>query len=415
MKFKVVDYVANNMQLPHGADEAVRDAKYGSSYAFKPFVSYIFSGVLVHYARMFTQSFRIIVFAARLTSVAFIVGYAIMVILISKKLFKGVWRALFAMIAVLIPQVLYIGGYLNNDSMALFAVAFIVYAWLVGLETKWSIKSCILLGIGVGICALSYYNAFGYILCSLVIFIITACQQRTKLLKILGKGLIIFAIAFGLSGWHYIRNAILYNGDAFDFHTSKDYAEEYALPDYKPSGLTRRTGAGRGIDFLDLDKKTDWYSTTLSSFFGRFGYMTTPINTMDYTVYKSIFTIGLVGTLTYLIYLIYYYVKKRRRMSRAKLKIPPTKITFAVIMGVSIIIPIVLSLLYSWNNDFQPQGRYLMSALIPLAYFVVMGYRFLLDKINIAKRNIFLGIIFVFLVIAPISAFFLRVFPEFPW
>ena len=71
----------------------------------------------------------------------------------------------------MLPQLLFIGSYINNDSLALFSISIIIYSWLKGLESSWNVKSCITLSVGLALCALSYYNAYGYILTSVILFI----------------------------------------------------------------------------------------------------------------------------------------------------------------------------------------------------------------------------------------------------
>ena len=38
-----------------------------------------------------------------------------------------------------------------------------------------------------------------------------------------------------------------------------------------------------------------------------------------------------------------------------------------------ILVPVLLSVIYSYNIDYQPQGRYLMPVLIPFCYYCVRG------------------------------------------
>ena len=42
-------------------------------------------------------------------------------------------------------------------------------------------------------------------------------------------------------------------------------------------------------------------------------------------------------------------------------------------MVLTMIIPVALSIYYSYTSDFQPQGRYIMSLLIPLMLFTTIG------------------------------------------
>lgn len=49
-------------------------------------------------------------------------------------------------------------------------------------------------------------------------------------------------------------------------------------------------------------------------------------------------------------------------------------------MALAAVIPCILLVYYSYCSDFQAQGRYIMPALIPVMYFVTLGYDSLLKK-----------------------------------
>ena len=51
------------------------------------------------------------------------------------------------------------------------------------------------------------------------------------------------------------------------------------------------------------------------------------------------------------------------------------------IMILAIVIPVLLLIYYAYFSDFQAQGRYMMPALIPMMYFVTLGYDCLLKKL----------------------------------
>ena len=65
----------------------------------------------------------------------------------------------------------------------------------------------------------------------------------------------------------------------------------------------------------------------------------------------------------------------------------------------SIIVPISLSIYYSYTSDFQPQGRYIMGIIIPFTYFVVNGIEKILEKFvkteKIKKYIIFMIILLI--------------------
>ena len=103
---------------------------------------------------------------ARMADVLFVTGAVYFVVKASGKLFpkekysKEV-RWLFAALAGFMPQAIFMGTYVNTDSLALLAAAMILYAWASYLTEDWTWKNCILLAVGMAVCALSYYNAYG--------------------------------------------------------------------------------------------------------------------------------------------------------------------------------------------------------------------------------------------------------------
>ena len=72
------------------------------------------------------------------------------------------------------------------------------------------------------------------------------------------------------------------------------------------------------------------------------------------------------------------------------------------------IIPIMLSIYYSYFNDFQAQGRYMMPMIIPLMYFVAKGFEEIFNIIvkNKKIQNMIIGIVIVVWSVAPIYIYF---------
>lgn len=421
MKYDVCKYICDNLKLPHGGDESIRNATWGISYAFTPILSYMFSGTLMRIVTFFTQNEFTLVVAARFVSVLCMVGYTIMNIKIASKLFKGAYKWLYVVFVTLLPQVVYLGSYLNNDSLALFSISIIVYSWIIGLERNWDWKSCVLMAIGIGICALSYYNAYGYILCSIIIYFVSSYIKKINLKEFFKKGIIIALIAFLLAGWWFIRNFILYDGDFLGLNVSREYGEQYALEQYKPSN--RPTPANQNMPLKEMLFDKEWIDLTIRSSIGLFGYMDTVMEENTYTTYKNIFIVGLIGALGgWIIKKVLYSIKRKEenkikvkeekivsRKEEIKKKIKKHKrILFNVIMIICIIIPIMLSLYYSYFNDFQPQGRYIMPMIIPFMYFVVKGIKNILDFIirNVKVKNAILILFIILWSIMPIIIYF---------
>lgn len=203
MKYDVCKFIVNNGALPHGGDETIRNPIWGISYGFQPIFSYMISSVFMKIAMLIFSIDAeniIAVVAARLVSVLCNVGTAIFTMKIGEKLFKNKFtKWVFICVVTLLPQFVFIGSYLNNDSLAIFSISIMIYSWILGMESNWNKKSLIMLASGIGICAISYYNAYVYILCSIILFLTSFFKNKKYEFKgMLIKGIGVSFIVLGI-------------------------------------------------------------------------------------------------------------------------------------------------------------------------------------------------------------------------
>lgn len=114
------------------------------------------------------------------------------------------------------------------------------YSWVKAYKEGWNWTTCAVSAIGMGLCFLSYYNAYGFILTTFFFFVGTMLTDQEKAPKerwkeMIQKGLFILVIVCVIALWWFIRNAILYHGDFLGRETSSACAELYARAKYKPS------------------------------------------------------------------------------------------------------------------------------------------------------------------------------------
>lgn len=374
MKMDICKYIAKHGSLPHGGDPEVRQPMWGISYGFTPILSYIFAGIFIKIAKVFTQDIHIIYIAGRLVSVICYTLMCMVNIKIAEKLFKNIYyKWSFIILSCMLPQLIFLGSYINNDSLALFSISIIIYSWIIGLEKKWNIRSCIILSIGLALCALSYYNAYGYILTSAILFIASYFINKTENNKIdiknmFKKGFLIVGITFLLCGWWFIRSAIIYNGDFLGLRTTEEYAQKYAIEELKPSNRDTDQNSNRSLKYMLVNRQ--WIRSTVKSFIAMFGPMRFQMGTKFYMLYLTIFTVGILGYIAN-----FYKFKHIKDMKENK-----NKGLLEIIFGINIIIPIILSIYYSYCSDFQPQGRYIMPIVMPFMYFVVSGLENIIEK-----------------------------------
>lgn len=372
MKFRVCRYIAEQKSLPKGDDPLVRDRIWGTSYGYQPMLSYIVGGVFIAIVKLFTNNVNNWYYAARFVSVLCCTGMVFFLIKIADQLIHNKFKWVFITVTALLPQVLFLGTYINNDSLALLASSIIIYAWILGIKSCWDRKSCIYLGIGVGLCAMSYYNAYGYILTSIILFFAYFVLNKDKISdkkSIIKKFSLVSIVTLLISGWWFIRCGIIYNGDFLGLSSSDKCAEKYARPDFKPSQI--KTPYRRGISFFRMLTSEKWCEISYLSFIALFACMSFNLFEGIYVLYAIFFVVCLMGLL----------LKVHRKGYLRNKHENRNLLLFNGILVANIIIPILLSMYYSYFNDFQPQGRYLMPLLIPFMYFVTTGFKYIVEMV----------------------------------
>lgn len=372
MRMLVPQYIVSHHTLPNGMEPEVRSSIWGFSYALYPYLASILSAGFMGIVSLFTQNAIALLTAARLVSVLSGTGTLILVFLIGEELFERRESALLCgILTCFLPQFVFLSCYVNNDSFAIFSIALILYFWIRGTKSAFCKKDCAGLGAGCGLCALSYYNAYSWLLCSILLFFVFMVKAKKPAKEIFKKALFIFLIAFLIGGWFFIRNAVLHNGDLFGMRTSDESATLYAEKEFKPE--SRITPASEGWSFRQTflqtpeGRTTNWLFSTISSFIGSFSYATVHLPMLLYLLYGALMAFG---------FLLFLFLGMVPHWFRQK----PQRLLF-VMMLLSCLITLLLSMYNTYFNDYQSQGRYLMPALIPLMIWITGGYSSLTAKL----------------------------------
>jgi len=373
MRYSIVQYIFVHLKLPHGGDPEILDRTWGFSYAFQPILPYILSATFVKIGSYFTMNGFLLLLCARLVNIILGTFMALFTRKLSKKIFeKALSQWLFTLLVVLLPMQLFMHTYVNTDSMALLSTVIIVYAWIKGSETNWDMKSCIQLAIGIIFCAMSYYNAYGYILCSMILFLFYYVQIKQNKIKIdwaqlLKKGSIISIIVLIGIGWWFIRSYLIYDGDFLGLRIRDEYAEIYAIDSLKPS--IHETYYNQGYSIWYMLRNSNFIELTSKSFVAMFGNMAVGVYDWIYNGYLVLIVMGLVGML----------IPQKNRSYLAKLNDKQVRLLhFNVLL--CMIIPNVLNIWAAYSYDYQPQGRYSLPMLVSLMYFVSIGLHKLVNR-----------------------------------
>lgn len=405
MRFQIADYIMKHGNLPDGRDPEIRNAYWGISYAFNPITTYILAGILAKTVSFFTESVTAIYMSMRFVNVIFGTLTAFLALKIGKRLFEKEAAWFFAVLVSFLPGALFVHSYINMDSIAVFSTAWIFYCWVRALQEGWKTKICMQLAVAMSVCVLSYYNAYGFLLCSALFFagsMLRCTEKQWNYQEMLKKGILMLAVVFVLTGWWFIRNAVLYDGDILGMRTSTEFSELYAIEELKPSNRVTPQKLGMTVSQMMLwipgQWEHNWLVTVMISFIGTFGHMDI---FMPVLWSKCYIFFMLAGAGANVLYFLKHFSVIGKKVSRKvirdqngvtivktyrKDKVWNSEIWMRICLILAAVIPCVLLVYYSYCSDFQAQGRYLMPALLPMMYFVTWGYDYLLKKLVKSKK-----------------------------
>lgn len=373
-RYLIPQYIAEHGRLPNGYDEEIRIGGYGFSYGFQPILPYIVQGGVIRLVSSFTQNGDVLLYAAR--SVNLFLGFlmAITVWKLSQKWFSDRrFGWLFAFLVTFWQENLFVHTYVNTDSCCMLSTAVMLYGLTRGLEDGFKPLSSVLTAVGIILCALSYYNAYGYILSCILLFTasyirITAENGRRRFSfqtkEFLRKGSFLAGLVILGIGWWFIRNALLYDGDFLGLQARDHCASLYAVAELNPD--TRVTWQNRGCSVFEMLSRSGFATSTLMSFIGVFGSMKIITSMWIYRFYKAF----LLGTC---LACACVPASQTRNVSLLYREKKAFGIFYHCNMLFCILMPLFLSIVYSYTKEFQAQGRYVLPALIPLCYYCVHG------------------------------------------
>ncbi len=369
-RYFVSRFICRYGRLPNGFDPEIRIPGWGISYGFYTMLPYMVQGYVMRFVNLFTDSELILLYTARFVNVCTGTAMAAVVYGIGGRLFSDRrFKWLFCFLVMFLPQSLFIHSYVNTDSMALFSTSVIVYAWIRAYREGFGVKIDLILAAGIILCALSYYNAYGFILSSILLFLAAFFRKedgkrRYDWKSMLRNGLLISAVVLLGTGWYFIRNAVLYDGDILGLDSLRRCGELYGDPQLLPYG---RSYAARGVPFLDMLKEY-YFKGLIESFIAVYGSMTIFATHKMYVLYILLLSAGLAA-----------FIVVPGKGGLTELPGGVERVFLHLNMAFCVLMPLALCLYYAYAMDYQYQGRYIMPGLIPLMYFVTAGLKKLAD------------------------------------
>lgn len=360
-RYKVPLYICNHGTLPTGFEEELLSGDCKWTYGFYTLLPYMTQGYVMRFVNLFTDSPLALLYTARLVNVTIGLIMAYIVLLLGRKLFTDSrTRWLFCFLITFLPQSLFLHTYVNPDSMCMLSTALMLYGLVCGYKDGFSFRSCALLSAGVIICALSYYNAYGFILGSIVMFAAYFLKHENRkwhydIKAFLKKGLPICIIVLLCISWSFIRNYVLYDGDFIGLTTMQNFIKSF--------GIARDTYASRGEPLTAMLFGRTFLPKIAVSFIANYGSGTLYTGIAVYLFYLFVIAAGIAGVV---------FVREKGQVSPLKEE-KWRYVLFHGVMVFCIAMPFLLLVRYAYTVDYQAQGRYIMPCLIPLMYYVSRG------------------------------------------
>lgn len=353
-----IDYYQNNWLPPDIRDESIRHtfSVYGSTrlreynlyYFFAAKVSLLLSKLLT-----FIPPYRIL----NIILIAIMFALSIRYLKVNKKV--SLMCAL-----ILTPQLWYIYSYATSDAFDYFFSFLCIYELIkedsllnkiinesLSKKNFWRI---IVIGALFGLIFMAKPNYYVILLLSFVVLLFKLISIKKidlfkKYLLILMFTVLTVGIRWGMDYYHY------------GFEKDKIVAEvreEKAHYEFKPSTEPVELYPGvrlydRGVSLRELFDNYHFAQVSFKSLIGVYGYMQFYGSSF---YYKSMLVLYFILCL----YLLFHIIKSRDK----------EKIIQYILFNLIGVLSVCLSIYTSWFNDFQPQGRYVLTLFLILSYCI---------------------------------------------
>jgi 4-amino-4-deoxy-L-arabinose transferase-like glycosyltransferase len=259
-----------------------------------------------------------------------------------------------------VPQHLAMMSAANNDSLSELLIALVVLQSMrLFRSASVSRRRLILLGVTLGLGLLTkatfYYTAVPIAFVALILY------SRRYGLRF-AHYVLVFAPALLIGSSWWLRNLVVYGG--FDV---------LGLARHNAIVVGQPTTAQWLIDYGAVGLLQQFFTTTYRSFWGQFGWMSTPMPDREYLLLGALSVVALIGWAWWLI--------ERRKAEAGGMK---KAIHLSPQAGVLVLLAILTVAGYLYYNVtfVQHQGRYLFPALIPIGLAFAIGWWQSLDKIK---------------------------------
>ena len=366
MRYDVAEWIFKNNRLPWGNEPELISA-WGFNYSLAPYLPTIVSVLFMKITALFTENKWALFAAFRMPSLLSHLCIGIFAYLTARRLFKGSGSKIcFLAFSLFWPQIFYLATYLNNDIFALALCYGIFFCWVYGLQEGWDWKAVVGFGVILGMLTITYYYAYGWILCSIIFFCFTMWKQKKSVSEFWIKTGSVTGVAFIVGGWFFIKNALFMPWDFLGFQATDVYRTMYAIDTVKNIPIPYEyQSLGQMIFGAN---PVPWWITTLRSYIASYQLYTVVPSTKQYLA-LIVFLVP-----SFFAGLVKAWQSFCSRNSQKKMLVVCEVLAFGI--------PIFLTIFSSYYIDYQPQGRYFISSLPVLVLWISFGWQKISTWIN---------------------------------
>lgn len=293
------------------------------------------------------------------------------------------------------PMFTFMSAAISNDVLinAIFPALLLLLCYLLrqqSIRWQWLLGLGALLGLGL----LAKFSIVGGILASGVVLVVLAWRkpdQRIRRLFIYGAwaagGLLLTA------GWYIARNWLLYG----------DPTGVLIMAQYHVNPMRAYAKIGSFWQMLTTNRPgyVDLWPGLFHGFWGIFDFY---IIWMAPRLYHSLDALSVGGMIGTAVWAARIWARRAKRSVQ-------TQLTLAVACCIIALVMFGLILNYSYRIDHQPQGRYLLPALVPVALAIVTGWEHLLRWVKL--QRLAAPLLTIFMLGANLLALFTAIAPDY--
>ena len=247
-----------------------------------------------------------------------------------------------------VPMFTLVHSYYTNDTPAVAAGTFAVYATVRASQSDFARSDVVMLGIALGLVALHKYTGF---LIFPTVAGVTIWQLARHPLRFIRVAVVLVTITATVAAWWYVRNWMLY-GDPIGV--------EITQAAVNASGGAPVPPQARGLNLFEFVKETNWIGETFSTFWGGYGLEKMKLPGAAYVLFSSLVVLAVGG----------HGLNAYRNGRQIRI---PNRPPMLLIMGVLHLGLWAVSFWSSYTVDVALHGRYVYPTFVPFVILIIAG------------------------------------------